>query len=80
MKTTTLTAMRAIYKSDPARTRAVTGDQRTEGGGQADDPALPLSVLAEALREILSYRRTLCMCFRRGIWAGPMSRSRRNLR
>lgn len=39
---------------DEARDALESGDQRTGVGGQADDPALPLSVLAEALREILT--------------------------
>ena len=38
---------------DEARDTPATGGQRAEDGGQPDDPALPLSVLAEAVRGLL---------------------------
>ncbi len=71
MKTTTLTAMRAIYESDPARTRA---DKellmKTLGlmdGVEAARPADKLVAFEEAAKRLNRTTRTVHLLARRGV-------------
>ena len=71
MKTTTLTAMRAIYDSDPARTRA---DRelllKTLGlmdGAEAARPAEKLVAFEEAAKRLNRTTRTVHLLARRGV-------------
>jgi hypothetical protein len=71
MKTTTLTAMRAIYDSDPARTRA---DRellmKTLGltdGAEAARPADKLVAFEEAAKRLNRTTRTVHLLARRGV-------------
>lgn len=71
MKTTTLTAMRAIYESDPARTRA---DReallKTLGlmdGAESARPADKLVAFEEAAKRLNRTTRTIHLLARRGV-------------
>ena len=71
MKTTTLTAMRAVYESDPARTRA---DRETllktlglDDGKAAEKPADRVIGFEEAARRLNRTPRSLHMMARRGV-------------
>ena len=71
MKTTTLTAMRAIYESDPARTRA---DRellmKTLGLAESREDARPIERVVpfeEAARRLNRTPRSLHMMARRGV-------------
>ncbi len=71
MKTTTLTAMRAIYESDPARTRA---DReallKTLGLAESQEAARPAEKLVafeEAAKRLNRTTRTVHLLARRGV-------------
>ncbi len=71
MKTTTLTAMRAIYESDPARTRA---DRelllKTLGLADCQEAARPADKLVafeEAAKRLNRTKRTVHLLARRGV-------------
>ena len=71
MKTTTLTAMRAIYESDPARTRADREAlMKTLGltdGPEAARPVDKLVAFEEAAKRLNRTTRTVHLLARRGV-------------